>query len=245
MVAGFPETIHGIIGKTTQRELLRVFRHIITCSQSHVTNYCDLNWILLVVPHNMWKYYTSDAPDQYAAPPTYPGDASPYDDNSSAVDNTFIRETWQSQQKDYSECMNMNKVLTERFLSIFAKKHRRGHNATIVSDPNRTLGNTFAHFYEQFGIRDKTEIDQNRDDMRKPWNITDGWEVLKDRFDDGITYAVFADAIISAANTLNMLISVLVKTRVFQAQYEEWHTLPRGDRMLANAWVWWGMKARL
>ena len=42
-----------------------------------------------------------------------------------------------------------------------------------------------------------------------------------------------------------MLISVLVKTRVFQAQYEEWHALPRGDRTLANAWVWWGIKARL
>ena len=81
--------------------------------------------------------------------------------------------------------------------------------------------------------------------MRKPWNIMDGWEVLTDRFDDRIAYAVFADATISAADTLNMLISVLVKTRVFQAQYEEWHTLPRGDHTLANAWIWWGMKARL
>ena len=46
----------------------------------------------------------------------------------------------------------------ERFLSIFDNKHRRGYNATIVSDPNRTFGHTFAHFYEQFGIRDKAEI---------------------------------------------------------------------------------------
>ena len=42
-----------------------------------------------------------------------------------------------------------------------------------------------------------------------------------------------------------MLIYVLLKTGVFQAQYEECHALPRGDRMLANAWVWWGMKTRL
>ena len=45
------------------------------------------------------------------------------------------------------------------------------------------------------------------------------------------------------AYAINMLISVLVNTRVFQAQYEEWHALLRGDRTLANAWVWWGMKA--
>ena len=32
---------------------------------------------------------------------------------------------------------------------------------------------------------------------------------------------------------------------MFQAQYEEWHALPRGDRTLANAWVWWGMKTCL
>ena len=66
------------------------------------------------------------------------------------------------------------------FLSIFANEHWRGYNATIVSDPNRTFGNTFAHFYEQFGIRDEAEIEQNRDNMRKLWNIADGWEVLKD-----------------------------------------------------------------
>ena len=75
--------------------------------------------------------------------------------------------------------------------------------------------------------------------MRKPWNIADGWEVLKDRFDDRIAYAVFADAQINAADVLNMLISVLLKTGVFQEQYEEWHALPRGNHTLANAWIWW------
>ena len=140
--------------------------------------------------------------------------------------------------KYYADCMHMNKSLTEILLSIFANEHRRGYNATIVSDLNRTFGNTFAHFYYQFGIREQSEIEQNRDDMRKPWNIADGWEVLKDRSNEGIAYSVFTDATISAADALNMLIFVLVKTRVFQAQYEEWHALPRGDRTLANAWVW-------
>ena len=141
--------------------------------------------------------------------------------------------------------MHMKKALTKRFLSIFANEHRRGYNATIVSDPSRNFGHTFAHFYEQFGIRDEAEIEQNRDGMRKTWNIADRWEVLKDRFDNGITYAVFVDATSNAADALNMLISVLLKTVVFQAQYEEWHALPRGDRTLANAWIWWGMKTRL
>ena len=141
--------------------------------------------------------------------------------------------------------MHMNKALTERFLSIFANKHRRGYNSTIVSDPNRTFGHTFTHFFEQFGIRDEAEIEQNRDNMRKPWNIADGWEVLKDRFDDGIAYAVFADTTINAVDALNMLIHVLLKSGVFQTQYEKWHALLRGDRTLANVWVWWGMKTRL
>ena len=183
----------------------------------------------------MWQYYNGDAPNCYPDPPTYLGDAPPYDDNSSAVANTVIRKTWQSHQKDYTECIHMNKALTERFLSIFANKHQRGYNATIIYDPNRNFGNTLTHLYEQFGIRDEAEIDQNRDNMRKPWNIADRWEVVKDRFDNGIAYAVFADTTISAADALNMLIYVLVKTRVFQAQYEDWHSLPRGDHTLANA----------
>ena len=43
--------------------------------------------------------------------------------------------------------MHMNKALTERFILIFANEHWRGYNATIVSDLNRTFGNTFTHFY--------------------------------------------------------------------------------------------------
>ena len=119
------------------------------------------NWLFFVVPHNMWQYYTSNAPNCYPAPLTYPGDTSPYNDNVSAVVNTVIRETWQSNQKDYAECIHMNKSLADLFLSIFANEHQRGYNATIVSDPNRTFGNNFAHFYEQFGIREKVEIEQN------------------------------------------------------------------------------------
>ena len=56
--------------------------------------------------------------------------------------------------------------------------------------------------------------------MRKPWNVAYGWEVLKDQFNDGIAYAVFADATISNADALNMIIAVIVKTRVFQTQYK-------------------------
>ena len=111
----------------------------------------------------------------------------------------------------------MNKAITKRFISIFANEQRRGYNATIVSDPNRTFDNTFAQFNEQFGIRDEEEIEQNCDNMCKPWNVADGWEVLKDQFDNGMAYSVFEDATISAANAVNMLISVVVKTRVFQA----------------------------
>ena len=64
--------------------------------------------------------------------------------------------------------MHMNKAPTERLFYIFAKEHRRGYKATIISDLKRTFGNTFAHFYEQFEIRGEADIEQNRDDMRKP-----------------------------------------------------------------------------
>ena len=60
-----------------------------------------------------------------------------------------------------AECMHMNKALTKSFLSIFDNNHQRGYNSTIFSDPNRTFSITFTHFYEQFGIRDKAETEQN------------------------------------------------------------------------------------
>jgi hypothetical protein len=244
MVAGFPSTIAGIIGTPTQREMLRAFRHMISCSQSHFTDYNHLNWLFLVVPVNMWPYYAGDPLN--VCPPLieHPGDSPSYDAMENETQNKTTADLWAKDMKDHVESNHMNKALCERFLSLFSTAQRKSYSNTLIKDPNRSFGETFEIFYKKFGKRDEVEIENNKDGMKAHWNVADGWDDLKDRFDDGIAFAAFADAAIENGDVLNMLLSVIVKTKQFEREYEEWHNLPNDSKTLINAFEWWEAKTR-
>ena len=66
--------------------------------------------------------------------------------------------------------------------------------------------------------------------MKQPWNPSEGFKVRSTHFEDGIIFEAFANNVLTAGDALNMLISVIIKTGVFQAQYEEWDSLPKPSR---------------
>ena len=144
-ITGFPPQVAGITGDPTLRELLRVFRHMIECAQSQMTNYYILNWLFLVVPANMWTIYHSTSP--YPDPPGFPGNAPSYDNGGGNTQNATIRDQWQLNNKNWAEDLNMNKALTERFLALIPQEHRTTYNVSLIRDPNRRFGVTFQHFY--------------------------------------------------------------------------------------------------
>ena len=131
----------------------------------------------------------------------------------------------------------MNKALIERFLALTPHEHRTTYNVSLIRDPNRRFGVTFQHFYDQFGVKDELELERNRDEMKTIWSLLEGFELLKNRSNDGIAFAAFANQPISPEDALNMLLTVIVKTGIFQIQYEEWHSLPETEKTMANAFV--------
>ena len=100
------------------------------------------------------------------------------------------------------------------------------------------------YFYNGYSIKDKTEMEDSCNSMKQLWNPSEGFEVLRKRFDNGIICASFADNAVTAGDSLNMLMNVIIKTDVFQTQYEELHSLPKNDQTLKNALRWWSKKVR-
>ena len=172
MITGFPPQVAGNTGDPPRRELLRVFRHMIECAQLQMTNYCILNWLFLVVPANTWTIYPSTSP--YPDPPGFPGDALSYNNGGRNTQNATIRDQWQLNNKNWVEDLNMNKVLTERFLALIPHEHRTTYKVSLIRDPNRRFGVTFQHFYDQFGVKDELELERNRDEMKTIWSLSEG-----------------------------------------------------------------------
>ena len=102
MLAGFPPKCAVIIGEPNLRELNRVLRHYVKCTQSHSTEYDTLNCLYSVVAEALYKQYASLVYDEDVNPvldgngreerqampvdPVYPGDSPSY--NNMKVDNT-------------------------------------------------------------------------------------------------------------------------------------------------------------
>ena len=190
----------------------------------------------------MWAIYSNEP---YPEPPNWPNASPTYIANASAAENMAARDAWQLMMKNWEEDMNMNKGLTMRFLSLISAEYRIAYNNSITDEPNKRFIDTLQFFYDQYGIQDEAEIEQNRESMKQPWNINQGFALLKNRMDDGMAYASFAKQTLEASDVLNMFLTVIVATGLFQTQYEEWHALPEDEKTLANAFIWWDKKVRI
>ena len=75
ILAGFPNAVPAIDGNISPMELLRVFRHLIECTQLTITAYHELNFLFLVVLLSISPVY-SNGP--HPTLPIRPGTNPPY-----------------------------------------------------------------------------------------------------------------------------------------------------------------------
>ena len=81
--------------------------------------------------------------------------------------------------------------------------------------------------------------------MKSAWNPSSGFEALKAQIDDELAFVAFANAVSLPTDAVNMLITVIIRTRIFANQYKEWHTLPINQRGYAATVIWWANKTRV
>ena len=159
--------------------------------------------------------------------------------------NTTICDMWQGNMRTWLNWSNTNKALIQRFLSLIPQEHGDLYSLTLIGNPNGTFQECFKYFYKEYGIKDESEIEDSCDGIKKPRNPAEIFEVLRKRFDDGITFATFSDNAITPTDAPNMLINAIMKTGTFQSQYEALHYLPKSEHTLANAFKWRGKKTQI
>ena len=75
MLKAFPESVSAIVGEPTLKEIIRVLRHLINCSQLHqVQNNNGLNLLHICLPAALYEFFvTNPANQQYPARAVDPG----------------------------------------------------------------------------------------------------------------------------------------------------------------------------
>ena len=88
--------------------------------------------------------------------------------------------------KDWHKDTNINKALTERFLSLLPQEHRDLYTNTLIQKPNNRFGDTFNYFYMEYRICNKMDLEHSQGKMKQAWIPVDGFKVLCKYFDEGI-----------------------------------------------------------
>ena len=57
--------------------------------------------------------------------------------------------------------------------------------------------------------------------MKADWNLQDGWQALQERIEEGQLFAALANAAILDVDEVDIAVTVLMKTGMFEHAYEE------------------------
>ena len=60
MLASFPAPVQGITGEPSLRELIRLIKHLMECSQKVETDISPLNYLFLVLESELYATHTAE-----------------------------------------------------------------------------------------------------------------------------------------------------------------------------------------
>ena len=81
--------------------------------------------------------------------------------------------------------------------------------------------------------------------MKADWNLHDGWQSLQEQVEEGQLFAALTNAAISDVDAVDIAVSVLMKTGMFEHAYEEWHARADGSKRWSDVKVLWAEKVQL
>ena len=179
MLKAFPESVPAIVGEPTLKDIIRVLRHLIDCSQSHqVTNNNGLNLLHICLPPALYAFFVTDpANQQYPARAADPGAVPAHNPAGNPMVWSNKKLEWECRKMRKTEEDNMDQALVERFLQLVLEVYKADFKIALNQDPNITFGNAFQWFLERYADHNENNRDENRTKMKFEWTIADNFPI--------------------------------------------------------------------
>ena len=119
-----------------------------------------------------------------------------YEGAVDASDRATTKSKWGLSKDTFDECINMNKVLVTRFLSLINPTFKTCYKLTQLSYPNAPFLNVFNFFVRKYKRSNDQERAHNNLLMHAKWTPTDGFERLVTQINIGVIYAQYVNHLI-------------------------------------------------
>ena len=171
MQASFPEPPPKVHGTPTLRDFIRIMQHIMICSQSHPSQASSLGLLFVAIPQSLWSSYSRD---QYPGDPVDPGQIPVLQQGMTAEDWANHKLQWDFLKKLHDEFKTMNAALVDRFLSLMQDAFTQEYKVLRISNPNHQFRECLDHFLVKYGATNETQREENKKNMKQPWNLQNG-----------------------------------------------------------------------
>ena len=140
------------------------------------------------------------------------------------------KAAWDVLNVTFWDTCNMNCASTNRFLTTLNKSILQAFQSTFRQAPNMTFGQVLEWFVEQFGQSNKTERQENRQNMKANWSFDNDVKTLIHQINFGLKFAFFIVAPRSDHETVDMSIQMTLRTGLFREAYAAWHARQAVDK---------------
>ena len=242
ILEAFPAPEQPITGEMNLRELIRIIVHMMKCAQAVQYEGQPLAFLYLACPENIWPNYSQDP---YPQTPGHPGNFPQFAQNATAAEIANQRALWEWQNKQHRDPDTMNQALVHRFLSLLPLVDKMEYEERRLSHPNEPYLDCVGWFVAKYGDTTEPEREDNRQRMRATWQLADGFNKLQKQIEEGMLYALVTNAPIPQADVIDIAITVMMQTGLFEPAYEQWHARPAGTKTWQDFKTFWAEKVRL
>ena len=164
------------------------------------------------------------------APPQNPGPYPTIGANDTqaqigAATRTHAEQSRLYQQYNYMQ-QALKKQITDAIDAIFLTALKQPH----IGLANRTAYELLQHLFSNYAVIHPTELTNNENNMKKPWNPAEPFEVIIEQIDTAVEFATDGNAPIPATTILNTAYSLVFNSGVYNHDLLEWDNKPAANR---------------
>ena len=123
---------------------------------------------------------------------------------------------------EFWDTKNMNRALTNRFLSHLSAPILQAFQSFYTQNPNMVFGQVFQWFLERYGVSNETERHENCTCMEADWSFDEGVEILINQINMSLRYATYTQNAMGDRETADCAMRIVSRTIIFREAYATW-----------------------
>ena len=229
ILEGFPHpTITPVIGIPTYKSIAEINLQLNANAASVHSNLGDGAHGLLALTIDPAVYNTI-SPDPFV-PPVNPGANPVLPDGATAAFISELARQHAASLRIWREYLSTDKTLKQQLLAAIDDIYYRSLRNRITGYANVTTLTILRHLYDNYGNISPTDLIDNDNRMKAPYDPTQPIELLFDQFDDAIELAAAANAAYTGPQIVAYAYNTILQTGLFTDACRDWRRRPAAQK---------------